>query len=158
MDLIKHPYGNYVIQVLVDNWDLPEVKQILKLYDKQFTSLSMEKYSSNVMERCIEKSDDILSQYIDEVCESGKIFEVMKNNFGNYVIQKALRLCSGNDRRKLVIEVSKNIYKLNDKKLIAKWKNLIMPHLETLKIEENILLSKKGNLNEKNKENNVNNF
>ena len=158
MDLIKHPYGNYVIQVLVDNWDLPEVKQILKLYDKQFTSLSMEKYSSNVMERCIEKSDDILSQYINEVCESGKIFEVMKNNFGNYVIQKALRLCSGNDRRKLVIEVSKNIYKLNDKKLIAKWKNLIMPHLEALKIEENILLSKKGNLNEKNKENNVTNF
>ena len=158
MELIKHPYGNYVIQVLVDNWDLPEVKQILKLYDKQFTSLSMEKYSSNVMERCIEKSDDILSQYINEVCESGKIFEVMKNNFGNYVIQKALRLCSGNDRRKLVIEVSKNIYKLNDKKLIVKWKNLIIPHLEALKIEENILLSKKGNLNDKNKENNVNNF
>ena len=158
MELIKHPYGNYVIQVLVDNWDLPEVKQILKLYDNQFTSLSMEKYSSNVMERCIEKSDDILSQYINEVCESGKIFEVMKNNFGNYVIQKALRLCSGNDRRKLVIEVSKNIYKLNDKKLIVKWKNLIIPHLEALKIEENILLSKKGNLNDKNKENNVNNF
>ena len=82
----------------------------------------------------------------------------MKNNFGNYVIQKALRLCSGNDRRKLVIEVSKNIYKLNDKKLIVKWKNLIIPHLEALKIEENILLSKKGNLNDKNKENNVNNF
>ena len=57
-----------------------------------------------------------------------------------------------------MIEVSKNIYKLNDKKLIAKWKNLIMPHLEALKIEENILLSKKGNLNEKNKENNVTNF
>ena len=146
MELIKHPYGNYVIQVLVDSWDLNEVKEILKLYDKQFTSLSMDKYSSNVMERCIEKSDEILSQYINEVCESGKIFEVMKNNFGNYVIQKALKLCSGNDRRKLVIEVSKNIFKLNDKKLISKWKNLVIPHLEVLKNEENTSSNKKGNL------------
>ena len=156
MELIKHPYGNYVIQVLVDSWDLIEVKQILKLYDKQFTSLSMEKYSSNVMERCIEKSDDILSQYINEVCESGKIFEVMKNNFGNYVIQKALKLCSGNDRKKLVIEVSKNIYKLNDKKLITKWKNLIIPHLEVLKIEENNLIKKNKDLIEGIKDNSNN--
>ena len=155
MELIKHPYGNYVIQVLVDSWDLNEVKEILKLYDKQFTSLSMDKYSSNVMERCIEKSDEILSQYINEVCESGKIFEVMKNNFGNYVIQKALKLCSGNDRRKLVIEVSKNIFKLNDKKLISKWKNLVIPHLEVLKIEENTSSNKKGNLDD-NDINNIN--
>ena len=155
MELIKHPYGNYVIQVLVDSWDLNEVKEILKLYDKQFTSLSMDKYSSNVMERCIEKSDEILSQYINEVCESGKIFEVMKNNFGNYVIQKALKLCSGNDRRKLVIEVSKNIFKLNDKKLISKWKNLVIPHLEVLKNEENTSSNKKGNLDD-NDINNIN--
>ena len=110
----------------------------------------------NVMERCIEKSDDILSQYINEVCESGKIFEVMKNNFGNYVIQKALKLCSGNDRKKLVIEVSKNIYKLNDKKLIIKWKNLIIPHLEALKIEENNLIKKNKDLIEGIKDNSNN--
>ena len=80
----------------------------------------------------------------------------MKNNFGNYVIQKALKLCSGNDRKKLVIEVSKNIYKLNDKKLITKWKNLIIPHLEALKIEENNLIKKNKDLIEGIKDNSNN--
>jgi uncharacterized hydantoinase/oxoprolinase family protein len=93
----------------------------------------MEKYSSNVMEKYIEKSDDILSEYIDEIIKSGKINEVMKNNFGNFVIQKALKLSSGENKRKLVIEVSRNIYKLNDKKLIVKWRELIMSDLENFK-------------------------
>jgi hypothetical protein len=85
------------------------------------------------MEKYIEKSDDILSEYIDEIIKSGKINEVMKNNFGNFVIQKALKLSSGENKRKLVIEVSRNIYKLNDKKLIVKWRELIMSDLENFK-------------------------
>ena len=133
MELIVHPNGNYVIQELVESWDLNEVKKSLNLYKNKLTSLSMEKYSSNVMEKYIEKSDDILSEYIDEIIKSGKINEVMKNNFGNFVIQKALKLSSGENKRKLVIEVSRNIYKLNDKKLIVKWRELIMQDLENLK-------------------------
>ncbi len=133
MELIIHPYGNYVIQELVESWDLFEVKKSLNLYKNKLTSLSMEKYSSNVMEKYIEKSDDILSEYIDEIIKSGKINEVMKNNFGNFVIQKALKLSSGENKRKLVIEVSRNIYKLNDKKLIVKWRELIMQDLENFK-------------------------
>ena len=133
MELIIHPYGNYVIQELVESWDLFEVKKSLNLYKNKLTSLSMEKYSSNVMEKYIEKSDDILSEYIDEIIKSGKINEVMKNNFGNFVIQKALKLSSGENKRKLVIEVSRNIYKLNDKKLIVKWRELIMSDLENFK-------------------------
>ena len=52
----------------------------------------MSKYSSNVVERCIEKSPIILREYINEICENGRIAEIMKNNFGNYVIQKTLKL------------------------------------------------------------------
>ena len=136
MELIIHPYGNYVIQQLIESWDLNEVKQSLLLYKNKFTSLSMEKYSSNVMEKYIEKSDDILNEYIDEIILNGKIFEIMKNNYGNFVIQKALKLSSGENKKKLVIGVSKNIYMLNDNKLIMKWKDLILNELRNLKKEE----------------------
>ena len=57
MELIVHPNGNYVIQELVESWDLNEVKQSLLLYKNKLTFLSMEKYSSNVMEKYIEKSE-----------------------------------------------------------------------------------------------------
>ena len=64
----------------------------------------------------------------------------MKNNFGNYVIQKALKISSNEDNKKLAYEVEKNIYKLNDKKLILKWKNIVSPHLESNNIKRKYLI------------------
>ena len=90
----------------------------------------MSKYSSNVVERCIEKNELILKEYIEEICNNGRIAEVMKNNFGNYVIQKALKLSLNDYKKKLAEEVDRNIFKLNDRKLIIKWKSIVSPHLD----------------------------
>jgi hypothetical protein len=49
----------------------------------------------------------------------------MKNPFGNYVIQKALKLATGYHKGKLTGIIKKHIEKLHDKKLIAKWKNIL---------------------------------
>ena len=90
----------------------------------------MSKYSSNVVERFIEKSEIILKEFINEICNNGKISDIMKNNYGNYVIQKALKISINEYKEKLVNEVEKNIFKLNDKKLILKWKSIIYPYLD----------------------------
>ena len=73
----------------------------------------------------MEKSEIILKEYINEICKDGKISEIMKNNFGNYVIQKALKISVNDDKKKLIDEVSKNIIKINDKKLMLKWKSIL---------------------------------
>ena len=52
----------------------------------------------------------------------------MKNNFGNYVIQKGLKISKGKERVLLVNTVNKNIFRLNDKKLISKWKSIVHPY------------------------------
>ena len=132
MELIKHPYGNYVFQVLINHWEEEEIIQIFSLFQNNLSSLSNEKYASNVIERWIEKSDKILNIYITEIIQSKKISLIMKNNFGNYVIQKALKISNNNLEKILVNEVNNNIYKLNDKKLIEKWKNIILSHINTL--------------------------
>ena len=96
----------------------------------------MLKYSSNVVERLIEKNEIILKDYINEVCENGTISEIMKNNYGNYVIQKALKISVNDDKKKLIEEVNKNIFKINDKKLILKWKRIISHYC---KLNDNII-------------------
>ena len=129
LSLIEHPFGNYVIQVIVENWNEEEVEEILSKFKNKYAELSNKKYSSNVVERCLEKSEKILSQYIEEICDNGKIAEIMRNSFGNYVIQKALKISAGRNKEILADNVNKNIYKLNDKKLISKWKNIVSFHL-----------------------------
>lgn len=129
LGLIQHSYGNYVIQVIVENWEEKEVMEVVSKFEGKFVFLSMQKYSSNVVERCIEKNNKLLSQFINEIYSSERIAEVMKNNFGNYVIQKALKISTGKERTLLAEIVNNNIFKLNDKKLIAKWKSIVFPYI-----------------------------
>lgn len=49
----------------------------------------------------------------------------MKNSFGNYVVQKALEVSSVFNKIKLVETILLNIEKLNEKKLINKWKKIV---------------------------------
>ncbi len=52
---------------------------------------------------------------------------LMKNNYGNYVIQTALKASKNNKNIQniLINIINKNLLFLKDKKLINKWKNLI---------------------------------
>ncbi len=49
----------------------------------------------------------------------------MKNNFGNYVIQKALMLADPSTKEDLALKVQENIPFLSNKKLKANWNHII---------------------------------
>ena len=133
--LIQHPYGNFVIQVIIECWnDYKEI--IINLYKGNFINLSLEKYASNVIERFIEKDEEILNNFIDEIIESNRISEIMKSNFGNYVIQKVIKLSKNKYKNKIVFSAAKEINNLIENKLILKWKSLLLPHLEELTFEQ----------------------
>jgi hypothetical protein len=134
LQLIIHPYANFVIQIVVECWT--DYKDILVLFEKKYFNLSLEKYASNVVERCIEKDEEILDNYINEIVDSNRIFEVMRSNYGNYVIQKAIKLSKGENKKKLIFNSAKDINKLNDPKLIIKWKSILSPHLKDLSAEQ----------------------
>ena len=52
------------------------------------------------------------------------------NNYGNYVVQKALKLSSKDDKTTLIKNIFKNMNKIKDKKLNAKWKSILESNLE----------------------------
>ncbi len=51
--------------------------------------------------------------------------DLMKNRFGNYVVQKALKLSNGFLKVKLVNNIKKNIEKIRNQKIVDKWKSII---------------------------------
>lgn len=54
-----------------------------------------------------------------------RVIDLLKNNYGNYVVQKAMKLASGINRMKLISAVSKGIEKIGDRRLVLKWKSII---------------------------------
>lgn len=50
---------------------------------------------------------------------------MMKSSFGNYVVQKALKVAVNENKTKLVETILNQVDKLNEKKLINKWKKIV---------------------------------
>ena len=125
LNLIVHQYGNYVIQVIMENWEDDELEDIINLCKDKYVFFSNQKYSSNVVERIIEKNNKNLEYYINQICCENNLSDVIRNNYGNYVIQKAVKLSLGKIQEKLIKEIIKNLDKLEDKKIINKWKMII---------------------------------
>ena len=140
--LIKQSYGNFVIQVIIEIWE--DYKEITDLFKGHFFPLSLEKYASNVIERCIEKDKEILENYIKEIIEGNCISDVMKSNYGNYVVQKVIKLSEGESKMKFVFNAAKEIDKLKDNKLIQKWKSILAPHISELNDEQMKILKEQN--------------
>ena len=129
-ELIENPYGNYALQIVIDNWNNNDLFYIFKQFFGHLTELSSMKYASNVIERFIEKNEEFLNEYILEICvKKNTIGTLIKNSFGNYVIQTALKHSKGKFKIILINSIENNINFLNDKKLIHKWKNIISSNL-----------------------------
>lgn len=72
--LIFHTYANYTIQVALEYWDINEKDQIFKLFISNFLEFSLQKFSSNVVEKCLETGgESIVSKFIEEVCLKTKL-------------------------------------------------------------------------------------
>jgi len=84
--LIQNPYGNYAIQVAIDVRLLILINILIKKWGSDFSlkcfqnficylvSLSMQKYSSNVLEKCFEYGkENLVSAFVQEVCQTDNI-------------------------------------------------------------------------------------
>ena len=74
----------------------------------------------------------MVSYFIKEICSCDNVTELMINNYGNYVVQKALKLSSINDKNILMQNIIKNLPKMKDKKLNSKWKSILEITLEQM--------------------------
>ncbi len=126
LELIENPYGNYALQIVIDYWNNNDIYDICKQFFNRLTEFSCMKYSSNVIERCIEKNEKFLNGFIQEICiKKNTIGNLIKNSYGNYVVQTALKFAKGIFKIYLVHSIENNLNILGEKKLIYKWKHII---------------------------------
>lgn len=69
LDLIQNPFGNYALQIAFENWRNEDLIIIARTFYGKFYNLSMHKYSSNVIEKCLIKMDiNVITQFVEEIC------------------------------------------------------------------------------------------
>ena len=130
LELIQNPYGNYALQTAIDNWNLEDIKNIYPNFYGKCIVFSIQKFSSNVIEKCIQKSQEFTLNFIHEVCSNeNSISILLKNNYGNYVIQTTLKVCDKYNKSILISLIQKNLVLINDKKLNNKWRSIISSYV-----------------------------
>ncbi|CAA0815427.1 Putative pumilio homolog 8- chloroplastic [Striga hermonthica] len=90
-DLSIDPYGNYVVQKVLDLKNSDVTSRILCVLRGKHIVLARNKVGSNVVEKCMMCSEVGLLDVVNELLSDPKTpFQLAQDHFGNYVIQKAL--------------------------------------------------------------------
>jgi hypothetical protein len=105
--LINNKYGNYSVQAIINS--LKEEKKILEpiyLYiSSNIVELSKQKFSSNVTDTFIMKKDEFSKRLIDDIIKNNQIKDMIKDQFGNYVIQKAMSISDEETLNKIIEQI-----------------------------------------------------
>ncbi|GKY93195.1 hypothetical protein MPSEU_001092100 [Mayamaea pseudoterrestris] len=95
LELMQDAYGNYVVQYVLDVCPDEDVHAVCESVVGKVNVLAVQKFSSNVMEKCLERcSDRVREQYLHEMSDPERIREMMMDPFGNYVVQRALAVAT----------------------------------------------------------------
>jgi len=95
LELMQDAYGNYVVQYVLDVCSDEDVHAVCESVIGKVNLLAIQKFSSNVMEKCLERcTDRVKEHYMQELSDPERIRELMMDPFGNYVVQRALSVAT----------------------------------------------------------------
>jgi len=103
LELMQDAYGNYVVQYVLDVCSDDDVHAVCESVIGKVNLLAIQKFSSNVMEKCLERcTDRVKEHYMQELSDPERIRELMMDPFGNYVVQRALSVATHTQAVRLV--------------------------------------------------------
>ena len=98
--IITDQYGNYIIQSILNFKNNKLKEKILNSIILNLNFYSKQKFSSNVVEICLE-NDLVKNTIINEIMKEGNFKDLIFDKYGNYVIQKAISSVDDNTRIKM---------------------------------------------------------
>ncbi|MFS8012456.1 putative armadillo-like helical, nucleic acid binding NABP, pumilio domain-containing protein [Helianthus anomalus] len=101
--LAQDQYGNYVIQHVLQHGKPHERSAIISKLSGQIVLMSLQKFASNVVEKCLtygslEERQLLVKEILGPTDENEPLQAMMKDPFGNYVVQKVLETCDEQSR------------------------------------------------------------
>ncbi|CAJ2511087.1 Uu.00g067120.m01.CDS01 [Anthostomella pinea] len=89
--LVQDPFGNYVVQYIIDLNEPNFTEPLVREFSGKISQLSRHKFSSNVVEKCLRcGQDESKDMIVNELLTQGEMERLLRDSFGNYVVQTAL--------------------------------------------------------------------
>ncbi|KAJ2914925.1 hypothetical protein MD484_g5480, partial [Candolleomyces efflorescens] len=91
LTLVQDAYGNYAVQYVLDLDGNRFSRGVIRRFLGHVCALAVQKYSSNVMEKCIRVAEhDTRRIMIDELVNCSDLGRLLRDPYGNYCVQTAL--------------------------------------------------------------------
>lgn len=124
-ELIQDQYGNYTIQYALEHYP-DDCDDILEKILVRVISYSSQKYTSNVIEKCVTVAPtQFLKRVINEIMKLDRLSDLMKNKYGNYVLLHVLISCDLEDKERIMQGISKNANLFHGTKYKQRWSKFI---------------------------------
>ncbi|CAG8505511.1 3182_t:CDS:10 [Ambispora leptoticha] len=103
LTLVQDPFGNYVVQYVLDLGDIRFTDALIRRFIGNVCLLSVQKFSSNVMEKCIRVAEPETRKYlIEEMLNKSRLDKLLRDSYANYVVQTSLDYADPVQRAQLV--------------------------------------------------------
>ncbi|KAK8950784.1 hypothetical protein KSP39_PZI004841 [Platanthera zijinensis] len=132
--LAEDQYGNYVVQHVLQHGKPTERSAIIKKLLGQIVRMSQQKFASNVVEKCLtygkpEERLLLIKEMLGPNEENEPLQAMMKDQFGNYVVQKVLETCDDQNRELILSRIKVHLNALKrytyGKHIVARVEKLI---------------------------------
>lgn len=101
--LVQDPFGNYVVQYILDLAEPSFTNPLCSTFAGNIPQLSKQKFSSNVIEKCLRTADNYMKrEMIDEFLAGNELEKMLRDSFANYVVQTAMDFCDLETRNRIV--------------------------------------------------------
>ncbi|ODM20364.1 hypothetical protein SI65_03417 [Aspergillus cristatus] len=110
-NLIPDQFGNYVIQHVIENGEEKDRSRMIIVVISQLLMFSKHKFASNVVEKSIEFGEESQRRHIITTLTSpnergeSPLLGLMRDQYGNYVIQKILTQLQGTEKEALIDQI-----------------------------------------------------
>eukprot|EP01133_Synstelium_polycarpum_P015398 gene15398-18262_t len=101
LNLVQDNFGNYIIQSIVKK-DPSYSSVLIASLSGYIAELSVQKHSSNVIEKCLQVANPETYEMIIDELTSGDIGTILQDKYANFVIQTALDVANEEQHTRLV--------------------------------------------------------
>ena len=100
---VLDPFGNYVVQYVLELKRGDLTRGIAQALQGSFAELSLQKFSSNVIEKCLQAGDSMVVSIVTrEITNAKSLGQLLHDPFANYVVQTLLTVGDDEEVRGLL--------------------------------------------------------